>query len=146
MRRKHSDRILLADRVKSDLLAETHRALDEGTLDIDTVGATARADALALLERWDNTAAPASRGGVLFTRWWARYTDAIEAAYDGDGDPEPFAEGWTPEAPSSTPPPAETFRSFVDPAYKGKSLGEPSSRRRGSKLLALRGRSAWSRP
>ena len=69
MRRKHSDRILLADGVKSDLLAGTYRVLDEGTLDIDTVGATARADALALLERWDNTAAPASRGGVLFARW-----------------------------------------------------------------------------
>ena len=41
VRRKHSYRMLLADRVKSDLLAGTRRALDEGTLDIDTVGATA---------------------------------------------------------------------------------------------------------
>ena len=32
------------------------------------------------------------------------------AAYDGDGDPEPFAEGWTPEAPISTP------RGLADPA------------------------------
>ena len=54
-----------------------------------------------MLEAWDNTVAPASRGGVLFERWWNRYTDAIEAAYDGD--PQPFAEGWTPEAPTSTP-------------------------------------------
>ena len=114
VRRKHSYRMLLADRVKSDLLAGTHRALNEGTLDIDTVGATALADALALLERWDNTAAPASRGGVLFERWWARYTDAIEAAYDGDGDPEPFAEGWTPEAPTSTP------RGLADPALAAR--------------------------
>ena len=51
------------------------------------VGATTLADALTMLEAWDNTAAPASRGGVLFERWWNRYTDAIEAAYDGDGRP-----------------------------------------------------------
>ena len=114
VRRKHSYRMLLADRVKSDLLAGTHRALDEGTLDIGTVGATALADALALLERWDNTAAPASRGGVLFERWWARYTDAIAAAYEGDDDPEPFAEGWTPEAPTSTP------RGLADPALAAR--------------------------
>ena len=68
VRRKHSYRMLLADRVKSDLLGGTRRALDEGTLDIDAVGATVLADALALLERWDNTAASASRGGVLFER------------------------------------------------------------------------------
>ena len=91
--------MLLADRVKSDLLAGTHRALNEGTLDIDTVGATALADALALLERWDNTAAPASRGGVLFERWWARYTDAIEAAYDGDGDPSRLRKAGRPRRP-----------------------------------------------
>ncbi len=114
VRRKHSYRMLLADRVKSDLLAGIHRALDEGTLDIGTVGATALADALALLERWDNTAAPASRGGVLFERWWARYTDAIAAAYEGDDDPEPFAEGWTPEAPTSTP------RGLADPALAAR--------------------------
>ena len=70
---------------------------------IGAAGAVALADALTMLEAWDNTVAPASRGGVLFERWWNRYTDAIEAAYDGDGDPQPFAEGWTPEAPTSTP-------------------------------------------
>ena len=68
---------------------------------IGAAGAVALADALTMLEAWDNTVAPASRGGVLIERWWNRYTDAIEAAYDGD--PQPFAEGWTPEAPTSTP-------------------------------------------
>ena len=114
VRRKHSYRMLLADRVKADLLAATRRALDEGTLAIEAVGATTLVDALALLEAWDNTAAPASRGGVLFERWWDLYTDAIEAAYDGDGDPEPFAEGWTPEAPTSTP------RGVADPALAAR--------------------------
>ena len=114
VRRKHSYRMLLADRVKSDLLAGIRRALDESTLDIDAVGATTLADALTMLEAWDNTAAPASRGGVLFERWWNRYTDAIEAAYDGNGDPQPFAEGWTPEAPTSTP------RGLADPALAAR--------------------------
>ena len=72
VRRKHSYRMLLADRVKSDLLAGIRRALDEGTLDIDAVGTTTLADALTMLEAWDNTVAPASRGGVLFERWWNR--------------------------------------------------------------------------
>ena len=114
VRRKHSYRMLLADRVKSDLLAGIRRALDEGTLDIEAVGATALAAALTMLEAWDNTAAPASRGGVLFERWWNRYTDAIETAYNGDGDPQPFAEGWTPEAPTSTP------RGLADPAIAAR--------------------------
>ena len=57
VRRKHSYRMLLADRVKNDLLAGIRRALHEGTLDIDAVGATTLADALTMLEAWDNTAA-----------------------------------------------------------------------------------------
>ena len=99
VRRKHSYRMLLADRVKSDLLAGIRRGLDEGTLDSDAVGATTLADALTMLEAWDNTAAPASRGGVLFERWWNRYTDAIEAAYDGDGDPQRSRKAGRPRHP-----------------------------------------------
>ena len=52
VRRKHSYRMLLADRVKNDLLAGIRRALHEGTLDIDAVGATTLADALTMLEAW----------------------------------------------------------------------------------------------
>jgi acyl-homoserine-lactone acylase len=114
VRRKHSYRMLLADRVKDDLVAATRRALDEGSLSGTAAGGADVIDALGLLERWDNTAAPASRGGVLFERWWNRYSDAIEAVHDGDGDPEPFAERWVPEAPTSTP------RGLADPVLAAR--------------------------
>ena len=116
VRRKHSYRMLLADRVKDDLLAAVRRALDAGGPVSGPVSASTLAEALALLEGWDNTVAPDSRGGVLFERWWARYTDAVEAGYEGDGDPEPFAEGWTPDAPTTTP------RGLADPALAARVL------------------------
>jgi acyl-homoserine-lactone acylase len=59
IRRKHSYRMLLADRVKPDLIAAVKARRPTGD--------TARA--LALLAKWDNTAAPESRGGTLFEIW-----------------------------------------------------------------------------
>jgi acyl-homoserine-lactone acylase len=103
VRRKHSYRMLLADRVKDDLLAEVHRALETGTLESSGLTTSTISDALALLERWDNTVAPDSRGGVLFDQWWSRYINAMEEKYEGDGEPELFAESWTPDAPTATP-------------------------------------------
>ena len=38
------------------------------------------ADAINLIEAWDNTVARASRGGVLFRTWWWRYVETGEAA------------------------------------------------------------------
>lgn len=81
---KHSYRMLLADRVKDDLLAAA-RASDP-----------ALADAAALLESWDNTAAPDSRGGVLFESWWRHYS----AGTDAD---TMFTERWSADAPTTTP-------------------------------------------
>jgi acyl-homoserine-lactone acylase len=90
--RKHSYRMLLAERVKADLLAAARVAWPAGE----------PARAVALLEAWDDTAAPESRGGVLFQAWWDAYVEAIgESA--GDLDVEPFAEAWSPEAPTTTP-------------------------------------------
>lgn len=60
---KHSPRMLLADRVKPDLLA----ALAAAPLDAET---RAAAD---LLARWDNSVAVAARGAMLFEVWWERY-------------------------------------------------------------------------
>ena len=49
-----------------------------------------------MLERWDNTAGPASRGGVLFQTWWQRYTDGADAD-------TMFAQQWTLAEPAATP-------------------------------------------
>ena len=86
MRLKHSYRMLLADRVKADLLGGVRAAHPDST----TLAAA------QLLERWDNSAAPQSRGGVLFEIWWRRMLDGTSAD-------SLFAELWTPANPLGTP-------------------------------------------
>jgi len=83
---KHSYRMLLADRVKSDLIAAVRASSPTGDA----------ARALALLERWDNTSSPESRGGVLFQTWWQRYTQ-------GARSDTMFARRWSSAAPTTTP-------------------------------------------
>ncbi|MCC6430861.1 MAG: penicillin acylase family protein, partial [Gemmatimonadaceae bacterium] len=83
--RKHSMRMLLADRVKLDLLKALKAAPATPTLD----------SATRILTRWDNTVAPASRGGLLFETWWRRYSSiARDSAY---------AERWSLAKLTSTP-------------------------------------------
>lgn len=85
MRRKHSYRMLLADRVKPDLL----RALraDSST--------PALAAVASLLRRWDNTVSPESRGSTLFETWWRLYAAAARDSA--------FAEPWRWAQLATTP-------------------------------------------
>jgi acyl-homoserine-lactone acylase len=85
VRLKHSYRMLLADRVKRDLVAAVRMTRPSGDV----------ADALALLRRWDNTAAPTSRGGVLFEIWYQRYSQQMKSAG--------FARPWSDQEPLRTP-------------------------------------------
>lgn len=94
VRLKHSYRALLADRVKPDLLA----ALKASEPD------SAMSSAIQLLERWDNTTSPESRGSVLFQTWWTHYS--------GIRPPERtqpfaasrvFAKVWSIDDPLKTP-------------------------------------------
>jgi acyl-homoserine-lactone acylase len=86
VRRKHSYKMLLADRVKPDLIAAVKATHPQG----DT------AAALALLEKWDNTAAPESRGGMLFEVWWQQYSRGL-------ADSLRYARRWSAAAPTTTP-------------------------------------------
>ena len=86
VRLKHSYRMLLADRVKPDLVTAMKATKPRGAV---------RA-ALTLLERWDNTAAPKSRGAVLFDVWWQRYSQARP-------DSSRFARVWSAGDPLKTP-------------------------------------------
>ena len=86
IRRKHSYRMLLADRVKPDLIAAVKATHPKG----DT------AAALALLEKWDNTAAPESKGAMLFEVWWNQYSRRFP-------DSLRYAKRWSASAPTSTP-------------------------------------------
>jgi acyl-homoserine-lactone acylase len=104
---KHSMRMILADRVKDDLL----RAVRAGQPTAEV------AEALAVLERWDNTAAAESRGGVLFETWWWRYVrtgpQAPPSAASVGFPAVPgalFARPWTAADPMATP------RGLGDPA------------------------------
>jgi acyl-homoserine-lactone acylase len=86
VRLKHSYRMLLADRVKPDLIAAVRATRPAGDV----------ARALALLRRWDNTAGPASRGAMLFEIWYQRYAQGRQPA-------ETFAREWTVTDPLRTP-------------------------------------------
>ncbi len=83
---KHSYRMLLADRVKPDLVAAVKATRPTGDV----------AAALAMMERWDNTAAADSKGAMLFETWWQRY---------GVGIPDSlrYTRAWTSADPTNTP-------------------------------------------
>ena len=83
---KHSYRMLLADRVKDDLIAAVRASNPDA----------ATSQAIDVIAKWDNTTAPASRGGVLFESWWRFYTQGVNAD-------TMFAERWTVEKAASTP-------------------------------------------
>lgn len=109
---KHSYRMLLADRVKDDLVTAVRAAN----------AAAPVAEAVALIARWDNTAAPASRGGVLFETWWRKYIEG------GVAD-SLFAQPWTLSVPATTP------RGLKDPARAAAAFAwavEETARRHGA--------------
>ena len=83
---KHSYRMLLADRVKPDLVAAVRASSPAPPV----------AEAITLLTGWDNTAAPTSRGGVLFETWWRKYIEETDAD-------TMYAQPWTVDAPAATP-------------------------------------------
>jgi acyl-homoserine-lactone acylase len=86
VRLKHSYRMLLADRVKPDLLA----AVSTRSPSPDV------AAALDLLRRWDNTAAPDSRGALLFETWWQRYSQGL-------AEGARYSQRWSAADPLRTP-------------------------------------------
>ena len=83
---KNSYRMLLADRVKDDLLAAVRASSPDETV----------SRAADLIAAWDNTAAHESRGGVLFETWWRRYIE-------GETADSMFAHPWNIDQPTTTP-------------------------------------------
>ena len=86
VRMKHSYRMLLADRVKPDLIAAVKTTNPTGDV----------ATAIALLGRWNNSASHNSKGAVLFEIWWQRYSM-------GRTDSARFARVWSASDPLKTP-------------------------------------------
>ena len=85
IRLKYNTRMLLAERVRPDLLAAVQAT--------EHPSEALRAGA-ATLESWDGTVAAESRGAVLFQAFWDAYTNAVR---------QPFAQRWNPLNPASTP-------------------------------------------
>jgi len=85
---KHSYRMLLADRVRDDLVAAVRATNPQGEV----------ARAIDLIAAWDKTVSPDSRGGTLFESWWRRYLGRGATAADSA-----YAQPWTTAAPTSTP-------------------------------------------
>ncbi|MDH4043581.1 MAG: penicillin acylase family protein, partial [Gemmatimonadota bacterium] len=109
VRLKHDYTMLLAERVKPDLIAAVRSSDSSAEV----------AAAVAVLEAWDNTTAPASRGGVLFDVWFRRYVAADEqnpGSYD-ERWARAFAVPWSPADPTTTPRgianPARAVTAFV---------------------------------
>lgn len=100
VRLKHSYKMLLADRVKTDLLSAVQAHAPSSTAK----------QAAALLAKWDNTASADSRGSVLFETWWNRYSSTATTPPSGDRDADIYADVWDVMRPTSTP------RGLADPA------------------------------
>jgi acyl-homoserine-lactone acylase len=82
---KYSTRMLLAERIRPELVATVREA------------ASAPADAIAgadVLESWDGRVSAESRGALLFQRFWDAYSAAVRPA---------FATAWTESDPVQTP-------------------------------------------
>ena len=83
---KHSPRMLIAERVKADLVHAV------GVSDSDAeIRRAAR-----LVDGWDGTTVPEARGAVLFRVFWARYTETVDST-------RIFREPWDPARPIDTP-------------------------------------------
>jgi acyl-homoserine-lactone acylase len=106
VRLKHSYRMLLADRVKPDLIAAVKAKGPTGDV----------ASAIALLEIWNNTAAPDSKGATLFELWWAHYSGIRPPERQILPDDKRYARVWSAADPLNTP------RGLADPARAAESF------------------------
>ncbi len=85
LKMKYNTKMLLADRVKGDVIKHLRgQAVDGMALD----------DAANVLEAWDNTASRTSKGSLLFERFWRQYGATTE---------RPYAEPWDERKPTTTP-------------------------------------------
>jgi acyl-homoserine-lactone acylase len=93
IRLKHSYRMLTADRVKNDLINAVKATKPTGDI----------AAGIELLEEWNNTAAPDSRGSTLFEEWWATYSGIRRPERTAYPNEKRFAQVWTAADPFNTP-------------------------------------------
>jgi len=83
---KHSMKMILADRVKEDLVAAVRGRAPAGEM----------ADAIEMVAEWDNTVGRESRGSTLFEIWAQRYFEVVP-------EERQFRDPWSREEPMGTP-------------------------------------------
>ncbi len=83
---KHSMKMVTADQVKNDLLEIARNSDPDEEMQ----------QVIKHLQKWDNSAAADSKGGVLFERWFIEYFHEM-------GQAELFAEPWSFDDPMNTP-------------------------------------------
>ncbi len=103
IRRKHDMTMLLADRVKEDLIKYVEKS-----------GLSRKEKkALTQLKKWDNTVSKESTGGILFELWWNKYINLVNDGSKVEATPESagfsadaerlFTVPWSPKSPATTP-------------------------------------------
>lgn len=96
VRLKFSPRMLAAERFKDDLIAAVRVTNPAGEV----------ADAVQLLEQWDNTVASDTRGSTLFETWFERYLRPDDPGARRSSAARAsalYATPWSPAAPTTTP-------------------------------------------
>jgi len=96
---KHSMRMLLADRIKGDLIVAVRNSNPEPE----------SSRAIQIVENWDNTVAAESRGAELFRVWFEHYLmdDEMRSSSTREQREESwksaFLHSWNPSEPLTTP-------------------------------------------
>jgi acyl-homoserine-lactone acylase len=110
IRLKHDLRMLLAERVRDDLVAAVRATAPSGEV----------AEAVALLERWDGTVAPESRGSALFESWFSHYLrqDSTNPGGYDERWRRAFRVPWSPADPVKTP------RGLANPGRAAAALSD----------------------
>lgn len=96
---KYNAHVLLAERVKKDLIASLRDRGDEWR------------EAADILERWDNSTQADSRGATLFFAWWNDYSRAVRQPFRIPFDPSNVLE--TPAGIADPIRAIESFRRAV---------------------------------
>lgn len=104
IRLKSNTGMLLADRVKEDLIKAVEGA--------DLKNPEEAQKGIQVMRDWDNTVSSDSKGGVLFKIWWDRYVDTaptkgVKSSPESVGfsakPEELFATPWSSDRPAETP-------------------------------------------
>jgi acyl-homoserine-lactone acylase len=93
MKRKYTMKLLLADRVKDDLV-NLARGQNVDGVDLE--------EAARVLEVWDNTVSRESKGSLLFTEFWKTYCKALGATKRADAE-KLYRVPWDEKRPAETP-------------------------------------------